>query len=225
MMYQGGDTIAQAQPASAAWRILASVSAAVWPLQPATTRTRPRAASTAPRKSVARSSAVKDQLSPVQPLTTTPCTPSATTVSVSRPMPSTSSERSLRNGVVSAGKTPRNVGSFNRSSRPLQFISKTTVCKQNPSDRQPASASGVRLRHLADPLDRCLVDERMHRQREDGPGSLIAGWKGDIAIGRRVRRLPMQRQYIEDRTCDAFRRERAANRIAPRAADRELVVG
>src|SRR5688572_4730154 len=217
MMYQGGDTIAQAQPASAAWRILASVSAAVWPLQPATTRTRPRAASTAPRKSVARSSAVSDQLSPVQPLTTTPCTPSATTVSVSRPMPSTSSERSLRNGVVSAGKTPRNVGSFIVAPRPLQFISKTTVCKQNPQATARCRArSGVRLRHLADPLDRGLVDERMHRQREDGPRGFLAGRQRDIAIGRRVRRLPMQRQYIEDRTRDAFRRERAANRIAPR---------
>ena len=74
-----------------------------------------------------------------------------------------------------------------------------------------------------DAVDRGVVEQRVDRQRS----TVFAAASARAArhpVQRFVRRLLVQRHRIEDRARDAFLGERFADRVAPLAADGELVV-
>src|SRR5437773_4028526 len=76
----------------------------------------------------------------------------------------------------------------------------------------------------ADALDARLVEQRMDGQREHAFRRRLGGRQRQAAIRRLVRRLAMQGQRIKNGAGDAFAGKRLADRVAPLAAQGELVV-
>ena len=101
-----GRSMSPVAPRVSASRANATAAAVVSSDTPATTGTRPRAASTAVRSTERFSSAVSELFSPTVPNATRPCTPSSMSADWTARVAARSTPRSASNWVVTAGSTP-----------------------------------------------------------------------------------------------------------------------